>query len=106
MEGFLRYVQANPEKFENENELLEKVEMLVKERQWSKDYSRSLVLTEIQTPSEPLTYANHTGQYLEYIWRAQIENHRPDAAAVNTVCILDSIENMLENKSHAVIGVI
>ena len=67
--------------------------MLVKERQWSKDYSRSLVLTEIQTPSEPLTYANHTSQYLEYIWRAQIENHRPDAAAVNTVCILYSIEH-------------
>jgi hypothetical protein len=90
LEGFLRYVQANPETFKDEKELLKKVEREVADRKWTKDYSRNLVVTEINRVG-PTTYADHTGSHYEYIWHARIDNHRPDAAAVNTVCILDNV---------------
>jgi len=91
LEGFLRYVQANPETFENEEELLEKVEKAVTERNWTKNYSRNLVVTNI-TRAGPIQYGDHTGTHVEYIWHARVENHRPDAAAVNAVCVLDYIK--------------
>lgn len=90
LEGFLRYVQANPEPFENEIDLLKKVEAKVTEHKWTKDYSRNLVITGISDPIGPIQYGDHTGTYLEYIWHGRIENHRSDAA-VNAVCILDYI---------------
>jgi len=93
MEGFLRYVQSNPESFSSEADLLAKIESLVRERKWNKDYSRNLVLENISGPIGPFVYGDQTGQSFEYVWHAKIRNRRPDAAAVNTVCILDSIEH-------------
>jgi len=92
LEGFLRYIQANPEPFENREELLKKVEEAVKARKWTRSYSRNLIIAKILNPESPLQYADHTGTHLEYIWHAQVENRRPDVAAVNTVCVLDCIE--------------
>jgi hypothetical protein len=92
LEGFLRYVQANPEHFRNEDELLEKIEEMIRERKWSKDFLRNLVIEKIKQFDYPITYADHTGQHLEVVWHAYVENRRPDVAAVNVVCILDSIE--------------
>jgi hypothetical protein len=101
IEGFLRYVQSNPEPFSSEADLLEKIEVLVRERKWNKDYSRNLVLENISAPIGPFVYADHTGQSLEYVWHAKIRNRRPDAAAVNTVCILDSIEHKGKTESSS-----
>ena len=91
-EGFLKYVQANPEHFKNEDELLNKIEQLVEERKWSKDFSRNLVLESVRFFDLPITYADQTGQHLELEWQARIGNRRPDVAAVNSLCILDSIK--------------
>jgi hypothetical protein len=90
-QGFLRYVQSNPEHFKNEEDLLKKVEDMVRERGWNRYYSRNLVAYDIQKYEPIVTYTDHSGSNLEYIWHAIIQNKRPDIAAVNAVCILDSI---------------
>jgi hypothetical protein len=89
-EGFLRYMQSNPEKFTKPT-LVEKVRNLVKERKWTPDYSRNLVVHPTLTTSGGVNYGDHTGGSFHESWRAKIENRRPDVAAVGAVCILDSI---------------
>ena len=90
-QGIFKYVVAHPETFESEKELLKKVEKAVTKRNWTKDYSRNLVVTNI-TREGPFIYRDHTGAHDEYIWHAQVENRRIDAAAVNAVCVLDYIK--------------
>jgi hypothetical protein len=92
LEGFIRYVLSNPECFDGEDDLLGKIESLVRERGWSPSYSRNLVFTRIQTHG-PLVYQDHTGPNTMKVWNAVIENRRPDVAAVRTVCVLDQIES-------------
>jgi len=87
-EGFIKYVQANPEPFKTDGELLEKIEIFVKERKWNKDYSRNLIIDHIERVG-PFQYGDQTGSYLEYIWHAYILNRRPDVAAVDSACVLD-----------------
>jgi hypothetical protein len=90
-EGFIKYVQANPEPFKTDEELLKKIEIFVRERKWNKDYSRNLIVDHIERVG-PIQYGDQTGSYLEHVWHAYILNRRPDVAAVDSVCILDSIE--------------
>lgn len=90
LEGFLKYVLSNPEPFSNETELLEKVMQLVKERGWSKDYSRNLIIDSIEIVG-PILYQDQTGKQFEYVWQARIENHRLDLAALNSICMLDYV---------------
>ncbi len=90
LEGFLRYVQSNPETFKDENELLQKLEIIVKERGWNQNYSRNLAISDFSRIG-PLHYADQTGQYFEWVWDVTIENRRPDVAAINTACLLDYI---------------
>ncbi len=91
LEGFLRYIQANPEPFENEDELLKKIEEAVGNRSWTRSYSRNLIVADVFYQGSLLQYADHTGDHFEHIWHAKIENRRPDVAAVDAVCILDYI---------------
>jgi hypothetical protein len=98
LEGFLRYVQANPETFKDEKDLLYKVKKAVEDRGWNKNYSRNLVLAGIdvvpKTAADALSYSDDgINSHREYIWHAKIENRRPDVAAVNTVCVLERIES-------------
>jgi hypothetical protein len=90
MEGFLRYVQSNPTKFNTTSELVDEVRKLVRAKRWSSNYSRNLVVGSL-TPTSLISYADHTGPSQHVSWQARIENKRPDAAAVGAVCILDSI---------------
>jgi hypothetical protein len=90
-EGFLNYVLSNPETFIDEADLLEKLRKLVTDRRWSSEYSRNLLIRNLRVEG-PLTYGDHTGRCLMRVWVVDVENHRPDAAAVHTVCILDSIK--------------
>ena len=90
-EGIFKYVVAHPETFENEDELLKKIEEVVGNRRWTRSYSRNLIVADIFYQGSLLQYADHTGDHFEHIWHAKIENRRPDVAAVNTVCILDCI---------------
>ncbi|MCX5638302.1 MAG: hypothetical protein NTX52_11515 [Planctomycetota bacterium] len=89
-EGFLRYVLSNPESFNDENDLLDKVRALVRERDGKPEYSRNLVVTELHL-LDPIYYADHTGSFFERVWQVKVENRRPDIAAVGSVCILDYI---------------
>jgi hypothetical protein len=91
LEGFLKYVLSNPEHFSSEEDLLQKVNLLVRERGWNKNFSRNLVLEEVKKVENALTYIDHTGERTEFVWQAKVVNRRPDVAAVNAVCILDSI---------------
>ncbi len=92
-EGIFKYVVAHPETFENEKELLKKIEEAVKKRNWTRSYSRNLIVQEIfPNPKNPWQYKDDTELSSDYIWHANIKNRRPDVAAVNTVCILDYIE--------------
>ena len=93
LEGFLRYVLSNPEPFDDEKDLLDKVRRLVREREWSPDYSRNLVVRELGF-SELIQYRDHTGASIERVWQVRVENRRPDVAAVGTVCILDHIQKL------------
>jgi hypothetical protein len=92
-EGFLRYVLSNPEPFDSDDDLLNKVEKLIEERKWNPGFSRNLVLAEVQRQEpDPITYGDHTGFHVMTVWNAKIENRRPDVAAVRAVCILSDIE--------------
>lgn len=101
IDGFLRYIQSNPVEFDGDEDLLTKVEDLVRARGWERNYSRNLVLQEISPRYGPFVYADHSGMHAECVWHARIQNRRPDVAAVNTVCILDSISDGSTNQeSH------
>jgi hypothetical protein len=91
MEGFLRYVLSNPEEFGTRDELLTKVRELVEAKGWNPNYSRNLVVNPAFTRSTPVRYVDQTGASVHESWRAEIENHRSDAAAVGAICILDTI---------------
>jgi hypothetical protein len=91
--GFLRYVQSNPTRFKTIEELTEKVEALVRAKGWSPKFSRNLVVSPQLTSSGLVVYGDHTGQATHVSWRVKIENRRPDVAAENAVCILDSIRH-------------
>ena len=90
--GFLKYLQLNPCSFRDSDELIRKVRQLAREKQWHKEFSRNLVVTELER-SDLVHYADHTGGFDQLIWKAKIENRRPDLAAVGAVCILDWIED-------------
>ena len=92
LEGFLKYVLSNPECFDGDDDLMDKIRSLVQARKWSPTYSRNLVVSGIKTYG-PLVYQDHTGSNAMKVWTAKIENRRPDVAAVRTVCILDEIES-------------
>jgi len=92
LEGFLKYVLSNPERFKTDADLLTKIKALVGDRHWSPDFSRNLVFAELQ-PGGPLVYGDHTGSHTMKVWNAKIENRRPDEAAVRTVCILTDVES-------------
>lgn len=92
LQGFLPYVLGNPKLFDGTDDLLEKVENLVKAKGWHPNFSRNLVVDLTLNSSGPVAYGDHTGQSFQQSWRATIRNRRPDAAAVGAVCLLDTIK--------------
>jgi len=90
LDGFIKYVLSNPEPFDNEADLLDKIRQSVRAKRWSKDFSRNLVLSEIGFTA-PVNYTDHSGSFIERTWLARVENRRPDVAAAGSVCILDYI---------------
>ncbi len=94
LEGFAKYILSNPEHFETNEELLDKIERLVRERGWSSSYSRNLVTGRL-TKNTPMLYADHSTATPrnEVIWHCQIANRRNDKAAINTLAILKQVEN-------------
>jgi hypothetical protein len=97
LEGFIKYVLSNPEPFDTDADLLEKIRQSVRAKRWSKDFSRNLVLSEIGF-SAPVNYTDHSGSFIERTWLARVENRRPDVAAGGTVCLLDYIIRQSDGK--------
>jgi hypothetical protein len=89
LEGFLRYVLSNPERFETEEELIAAVRRLVAAKGWKPSYSRNLVLGPLTADSQ--IYQDHTGRYHQKIWQLRVENRRPDVASLGTICVLDGL---------------
>jgi hypothetical protein len=88
--GFLAYVQANPEPFSNTDDLIAKLEALVRDRGWKPTFSRNLVVEELGF-CPLIRYGDHTGTFTETTFQVRVRNCRPDVAAPRSVCILDSI---------------
>lgn len=93
LEGFIRYVLSNPEPFSDETELYDKVRSLVKARGWTNTFSRNLVLAD-NGFSNPIQYTDHSGSFIERVYQVRVHNHRPDVAAMGSVCILDYFERL------------
>jgi hypothetical protein len=53
-----------------------KVEEQVRERGWTREYSRNLVLRNVSERYGPFLYGDHTGVHNQFIWHARIENRR------------------------------
>jgi len=85
--GFLRYVQSNPEPFSDTEDLLSKVEALVRARGWHAGFSRNLVVDH-KGFCPLIQYADHTGTFIETTYQVRVNNRRPDVAASRAVCIL------------------
>ncbi|MBN1827273.1 MAG: hypothetical protein JW958_13525 [Candidatus Eisenbacteria bacterium] len=96
LEGYLRYVLGNPEQFGNQDELLEAVRRLVREKGWGPAFSRNLVVAGHEDVS--CVYTDHTGTATQRVWQIRIENRRNDRAALRTVCILDSLRDCEERE--------
>lgn len=94
LEGFAKYILSNPERFKSNEDLMNKIERLVRERGWSVTYSRNLVAGRL-TRNVPMLYADHSTirPRNEVIWHCQIANRRNDKAAINTLAILKQLEN-------------
>jgi hypothetical protein len=88
LEGLLRYMGSNATKFETPSELPALVAAVVAEREWSSHYSRHLSATRLRC-SEVIPYGQIVGRFL-YV---DIENHRNDVAAFETVARLLAFES-------------
>ena len=85
LKSFLQDVQSNPEPFKTTDELPQKLRELVRAKGWSASYSRDLIVTAVSATGL-LAYGDHADASMQVAWQAQIENRRPDVAAVGTVC--------------------
>ena len=94
LEGFAKYVLSNPEHFTTDEDLLTKIERLVHERGWNKNYSRNLIAGEIFKSPQPTLYQDHSLAVPrnDIIWHCPILNRRNDKAAANTLAILKEIK--------------
>ena len=95
--GISDFIQTNPQKFKVKIDLIDQIRKDIKDRGWSKTYSRNLIVSGISIEG-PIYYGDHTGNSLERVCQAQIRNRRTDAAALQAVCILDEITNNLGEK--------
>jgi hypothetical protein len=90
LDGFIRYILGNPESFRGRDDLLRKLEKRIRQRKWSREFSRNLTVQE-KGFTGLIRYGDNTGVCTTQVWEAEIQNHRPDTAAIGSVCILDHI---------------
>ncbi len=94
LEGFAKYILSNPEYFLDKEDLLVKVENLVRDRGWKKSYSRNLIIKDV-VRNQPISYRDRqmSSSRTEVIWHGHVVNQRNDIAAANTSVILKHIED-------------
>lgn len=89
LEGLLRYLGANPARFESTVELAAQVRSVV-EKRWSASYSRHLVATRPSWSEGLIRTPTLLGRFL-YV---DIENRRPHTAAFDTMARLEFISSV------------
>ena len=87
LEGLAAYMASNAAVFESFDELTELIAEAVLKRQWSPNYSRNLVVSNLRFPTELIHYADMSGRFL----CVDIENRRPDVGAGGTVARLAAL---------------
>ncbi len=97
LEGLLRYMGSNATRFASPNDVPDLVIAAIEERHWSPSYSRHLTPTHLRWSDALITYGDLVGRFL-YV---DIENHRHDLAAYDTVARLRSINGVAcADRSH------
>jgi len=88
LEGMAKYLLANARKFDILAEVPEMIKQEVNARKWSPQYSRHLVVAKLRDP-----FDLPPEQPQRRHWEVDIENRRPDKAAVNATARLIKIES-------------
>jgi len=99
LEGLLRYTASNAIIFSTSKEAIEKAEEAIDERGWTPSYTRHLIAVNLNWSQEMILYVSHsTGEHLVgKFLTIDIQNHRSDLAAFNTVARLSSIKDANDN---------
>ena len=90
LNGLLRYMGSNSERFKRPEEVPSLVRTLVNERHWDLRYTRHLEVGALQW-SPPLLYSDHTGQRPLRVLYVDIHNRRPDVGALSAIARLQGI---------------
>jgi hypothetical protein len=90
LNGLLRYMGSNSERFKRPEEVPRLVRTLVNERHWDVRYTRHLEVGALQW-SPPLLYIYHTGQRPLRVLYVDIHNRRPDVGALSAIARLQGI---------------
>jgi len=86
LEGIASFTMSNATTFRSRGEVLSLVADGVQRRNWSPTYSRNLLAGPLRWDG-PIRYKDLEGRFL-YL---DVQNHRPDAAALNTVARLEAL---------------
>lgn len=91
LEGLLQYMLSNATKFDDGNDLLEKVKETVKKKNWKPSYTRHLIAKNLKWSKEIPNHIDHVGNSYSNckVLQIYIENKRDDIASFNTVARLD-----------------
>jgi len=95
LEGLLRYTASNAIIFSTPKEAIEKAEEAINERGWKPNYTRHLMAANLRWSEGMINYGSHaTGELLiGRFLSIDIQNHRSDHAAFNTIARLGSIKD-------------
>jgi len=99
LEGLLQYTASNAIIFSASEEAIQKTKEAINERGWLPNYTRHLIAANLNWSQELIRYVSHsTGEHLvgRFLY-VDIQNHRSDLAAFNTVARLDSIVDVNGN---------
>jgi hypothetical protein len=99
LEGLLQYTASNAMIFSTSQEITGIVERAIAERGWTPEYTRHLIAANLRWSEDIIQYRSHsTGEvFVGRFLSIDIQNHRSDIAAYNTVARLDTIKDANEN---------
>ena len=91
--GMLGYLLVHPTRFSSREQLVDLAREEIRNKKWSKNYSRNLVVSELRLEKRLIDFHDHTGQSIDQVWFLHVRNHRNDLSAFDTVAILHSVTN-------------
>jgi hypothetical protein len=99
LEGLLKYMASNAVIFSAPKEAIEQAKESIDQRGWMPSYTRHLIATNLNWTNGTILYISHsTGEHLVGKFLSiDIQNHRSDLAAFDTVARLSSINDAKGN---------